>query len=458
MVTCQIAKVEVTLSSLHAFSGNFHLPRLHYEYYSINKTSSLIEPGMRREHHEKKPYISAFRNAINRSDIQHRIVCRVLATRDPQSSSDSICIESGCDTRYILTACHFRARLIAIAQCAAWLNRAFSLGMSSTYIKHQFRAMNCTIIITIAHADCNSPALSIESDLAQAEEAVHVFEQQFSRFIPTSELSILNQAAGQWQQVSARCFDLVATALHWAAITNGLFDPTMLPSILRSGYHRSFETIAHHEVGQSIYPSDPLQPISGSYRDVICDQASSSIFLPQGMGIDLGGIGKGWIADQILATILADYHHVMMQAGGDIAARGGFSQREPWMIGVEDPRDPSHHLGGIALKTGGIATSGSAWRWWIQNGIRRHHLIDPRTHMPAASSISGTSDAICAATACAPTATEAEVYAKEAFLLGYPDGLQRLTHADDQAGILYFGDGSLRFTDNWHEFLAKHMR
>ncbi|HKD75306.1 MAG TPA: FAD:protein FMN transferase, partial [Ktedonobacterales bacterium] len=143
-----------------------------------------------------------------------------------------------------------------------------------------------------------------------------------------------------------------------------------------------------------------------------------------------------------------------------LALRGGPGRDACWVIGLRDPRDEAssaRHLGGVALRQGGVATSGAAWRWWQRDGQRLHHLVDPRTGRPATTAgIDPDPQALVGVTALAQTATTAEVYAKYALLLGMPTCLATLNRGLDVAGICIMGDGSIIPSTNIYSFLAAH--
>ena len=107
------------------------------------------------------------------------------------------------------------------------------------------------------------------------------------------------------------------------------------------------------------------------------DAAQGTVTLPKGLGIDLGGIAKGWAVDratEMLAGQGIDEDAALVDAGGDIrasAAPGG----EPWPIAVQDPLDAGSDLGGLKLSGGAVATSSVGGRRWQQNGQTMHHLI-----------------------------------------------------------------------------------
>jgi thiamine biosynthesis lipoprotein len=321
------------------------------------------------------------------------------------------------------------------------------------------RALNSSIEILLALED---PARQgIASDALDAALAfIHAVEARLSRFRPTSELSALNRAAGTWFAASADLWSIVTEALAWAEATGSLFDPTILPALAAQGYDRSFEQIAHRDTGTA--QASPVVTF-GAWRRVALDPTRRAIRLPEGSALDLGGIGKGWIADRLLDGPLAAFDNVLINLGGDLRVRGGPESEAAWIIGLRDPRreseNPPVYLGGVQLRCGGIATSGAAWRWWRNGDEIRHHLIDPRTGRPATTvSVDPSGGDLAAVTALAPTATAAEVIAKHALLVGLPDALSLLDAGRDRAGVCMLGDGRLVPSANLAGYLASQDR
>ncbi len=136
------------------------------------------------------------------------------------------------------------------------------------------------------------------------------------------------------------------------------------------------------------------------------------ILLPPGMSLDLGGIAKGWIAEQA-AVILSDFSSVCaVNAGGDMFLVGLPEGQDKWPVAIEDPLQPEMDITTIRVDPGAVATSAVTKRVWKQGEKLRHHLIDPRTGEPAQT-------AWLSVTVVAPHAWEAEVFAK-ALLIGGP--------------------------------------
>jgi len=224
---------------------------------------------------------------------------------------------------------------------------------------------------------------------------------RFSRFRPDSELSQVNARSGGWTRVSAGFATLVAFALGAARRTGGRFDPTVLDAIVSAGYDRDFdEVLAGARV--TLRPARPC----GRWVEVELDR--DRLRLPEGVGLDLGGVAKGWTVDRAAeAAVRAGLPWALVNAGGDLRLAG----EVPTVgirVGVEDPYDPMQELMRLVLTEGALATSSTSRRAW---GPGLHHLIDPSTGAPAATGV-------VQATAWATTCAEAEVAATQALLEG----------------------------------------
>jgi thiamine biosynthesis lipoprotein len=143
---------------------------------------------------------------------------------------------------------------------------------------------------------------------------------------------------------------------------------------------------------------------------------------------------------------------VLVDAGGDIAARGRRHLDEPWPIAVTDPRAADGHEIDlptlVLLSAGGIATSGRDHRRWRRHGRTQHHIIDPSTGRP-------TDTDVLTATVIAADAVAAEIMAKHLVLLGCDDGLRWIDAQPDAAALIVTDDGALHFSSrfdrySWH--------
>jgi thiamine biosynthesis lipoprotein len=164
-----------------------------------------------------------------------------------------------------------------------------------------------------------------------------------------------------------------------------------------------------------------------AFRAIQLDEPTQSIHLPLNARIDLGGIAKGWIAEQA-ALLLSEYAEACaVSAGGDMFIVGLPTDEVSWPIGLEDPRLPDRDLTTLHVGPGAVATSSIAKRRWQQGRRTQHHIIDPRTGEPAETDWLSVS-------VVAPHAALAEVYAK-ALLIGGSHEAERI--AAQRPEIIY---------------------
>jgi thiamine biosynthesis lipoprotein len=248
--------------------------------------------------------------------------------------------------------------------------------------RRSFRAMGTQIELLVEAGEA-------EAALDAAETEFHRLEALLSRFRPDSELSRLN-AAGRLE-AGPDLLHVVALALDARRQTGGRFDPAVHDALVTAGYDRSFEDVP---------PEGPLSGGASSCGGEVALQGRT-IVLGAGVRLDLGGIGKGYAAEQA-AMLLAAAGPCLVDAGGDVAVRG-----RSWPVGVETGNGSLT----LELGPGGLATSGRDRRRWKRGGRELHHLIDPATGTSAETDL-------LRVTVVASDAVEAEVWAKALFLAG----------------------------------------
>lgn len=241
-----------------------------------------------------------------------------------------------------------------------------------------------------------------EAPIAAFVETRLLFEQQearFSRFREESLLSRLNRGEtidDPWLDTA------LELAIEAHAQTGGLFNPMVLSALVRAGYDRSFESVGGGTLsGREVpAPENCLERSPGGWR-----LATGSV--------DLGGIVKGWTADLAVEHLVSRHADVFLNAGGDIRCAGAEERAPGWKVEVDEPAGGTAWAGTVQ---GAIATSSTLKRRWRTDaGGPAHHLIDPRTGLPAETPF-------VQVTVRAGSCTWAEVWAK-AVLIGGSDGL-----------------------------------
>ena len=293
-----------------------------------------------------------------------------------------------------------------------------------------FHAMGCHMLAAL-----DSEAQAARDGLANVPGWFADWEQRLSRFRHDSELSQLNRVAGMPVEVSGVLWGVVQAALEAAQHSDGLVTPTMLRELERAGYDRSFDILRSDGGPAEPGPSRCGNNVSPAvdWSTIICDAATRTIRIPPTARLDLGGVAKGWAADEA-ARRLSPYGPALIDAGGDIAVSGRLADGQRWPIGIADPADPDAQIDLLLLDAGGVATSGRDYRRWRHDGVWQHHILDPRTGRPAETDV-------LSATVVAQSARAAEIAAKTVLILGSCDGLAWLEARPAVAGLLVLDNG-----------------
>lgn len=317
-------------------------------------------------------------------------------------------------------------------------------------IWREFRALGTDIIIT---ADLEAGQ---EKILAEAERKIRDFEQRFSRFIKTSELSQFNNSLVTQETVSLMLASLLDEAKNYYLKTAGIFDPTIIGSLETAGYDRSFDQINfsnRQEKYQKTNKHSVAQIKIFAARPKMTDLeiVGRIVSHPQDFRVDLGGLGKGYIIDYLAKNTFTSIKNYWLSAGGDIIAAGHQENGIGWDIGVQNPYQPEENIFFIntAGKKLGLATSGIIKRTWKKDGQISHHLIDPRNGRPVKNEI-------LSVTAISSSALRADIFAKTTLILGISQGLDFIEKETDTAVIIFTRDKKTIFSKRAPQFLKKY--
>ncbi len=251
-------------------------------------------------------------------------------------------------------------------------------------------------------------------DLRRAEPAVREIlkdvDETCSRFRDDSDLSRVNNHPGEWVEVDLLLVAAVAAACEAAHSTDGLVNPLLGRPLVQLGYDRDFTLLAACENSpvESAFPELDGRPEVTAWQRIRLDP-QGALRIPTGTALDLGATAKAWAADLIGSAFLAQLSEpALVSLGGDI--RISAEDGRPWQIAIsEDPaKTPDVHIG---LDGGGLATSSTRVRHWRRGGVRRHHLIDPRTGVSA-------TEVWRTVTATGPTCVAANMASTAAIVLG----------------------------------------
>jgi len=201
-----------------------------------------------------------------------------------------------------------------------------------------------------------------------------------SRFRPDSELSRLNASPERDVALSPTLAAALGVALRAARLSDGAVDPTVGSAVIAAGYDRDFALVAPD--GGAV----PLaaRPVPG-WRTIAFDPGRRTVRLPAGVRVDLGATAKALAADLAAdAALRAAGGGVLVSLGGDVAMRGE-APAGGWRVQVGEDSTAPLAAGAEAVRAaaGGVATSSTTVRRWRRGGATLHHLIDPRTGLPA---------------------------------------------------------------------------
>ena len=273
---------------------------------------------------------------------------------------------------------------------------------------------------------------SAQDCLAAARAELARLEELLSRFISSSDVSRINRSAGVGsEQVSADTLVVLQRVCQIAARCGGCFDLTIGPLVdLWNIRGEDFAAPDEMNIQAALALVD--------FRDLSVDAGEGTAGLRRvGQSLDLGGIGKGYAGD-VLMALYGEYgvDSALSNLGGNVIAWGSKPDGSPWQVGIRHPRRDGALVGALAVMDRAVVTSGDDQRYRVDSrGNRYHHILDPRTGWPARSGL-------LSVTVAAESALDADAYATALFVAGLERGLE-LLHG--QPGIeAVFVDEDLR--------------
>lgn len=276
-----------------------------------------------------------------------------------------------------------------------------------------------------------------QTALENGFRAIVDVENAISRTKLESQISQINQQAGiSPVSVTPEIFHLIKTSLYLAQISNGAFNPAIGPLVDLWGIGTEYARLPESEEIEEICKLC-------NWRDVELDEATYSVFLPKvGMALDLGGIGKGYAAEQVLESFPAS--HALINLGGDILVSGGKPNGSAWSLGLQDPfAAQGVHFMIIEGKDIAVVTSGPYERYFEQNGIRYHHILDTATGYPSETGISSVS-------IIARDPMLADALATAVYVMGKEQGMRLINELDGVEAVLVTQEGTVIVSAGFH--------
>ena len=277
----------------------------------------------------------------------------------------------------------------------------------------------------------NEPEAGLAALEAVFQEADRI-DRLMSTYKDDSEISKINRTAAESAVVvSHELYQLIARSLEISVLTQGAFDIT-------------YDSVGqHYDFRERQRPDDEtvvseLENID--YRYVELDDQSASIrFLQDGVRINLGGIAKGYVVERGIDILRSKgIENAIVTAGGDSRLLGDRRGR-PWMVGIRDPRKDGEVAISVPLQDEAISTSGDYERFFDEDGVRYHHIIQPGTGMPASG--------VHSATVFGPDAITTDALSTSVFVMGVDLGLRMIAVLPDYESIVIDAEGQVFFSD-----------
>lgn len=301
-------------------------------------------------------------------------------------------------------------------------------------------ARTCLSFDTVCTINAYSAGTDALYDACEAR--LNELEQLFSAHISTSDVCRINETAGDHAvRVSAEVMTVLKTARAYAEKSGGAFDPTIGPLVSLWGIG------SEHERVPSDSEIDAARALV-NWQLLTLDEEAGTAFLEKGgMALDLGGIAKGFAADE-LAMLLkeAGVTSALVDLGGNVYVIGSrptddgkSASGNPWRVGIKDPFHPEDGAGLRAdVRDVSVVTSGNYERYFEKDGVRYHHIIDPKTGRPAESGL-------VSCTIIDSSSLIADVLSTGVFVLGKDKGLE-LLEKEGKEGVCISLDGTVSVT------------
>jgi thiamine biosynthesis lipoprotein len=315
---------------------------------------------------------------------------------------------------------------IAFLLLTSWSLNSCSLGNSNSTLKIGRILMGTLVEVTVVGpSDLLQQAANSALDEIKRIEDLTSFHKQ-------SQLNEINEKSGLAPvRVDPELMALIQSSLEISRVSNGAFDPTIgvISRLWNFSGPEGPRLPSPEEINQALHKVD--------WKKVQILPERSEIYLPeQGMAMDLGGISKGYALNQAEQIIKSTgIKSALINAGGDITAFGGKGPGVPWKIGIQDPRDTSTIVATVDIESGSVFTSGDYQRYFEKDGIRYHHILDPKTGFPASE--------VESVSVVAPDGVRAEGLSAGIFVLGPQRGGSFLDKMNNVSGLIVDSNGRL---------------
>ena len=304
----------------------------------------------------------------------------------------------------------------------------FSIPVRADWVGDSRPMMGTEVSVLLWHDDPVAGDLLVEKVFAEA----HRIDLLMSTYIEKSRISDINRRAAL-EPVAAgdELFQLIMRSLDISVLTRGAFDIT-------------YESVGqHYDFRNRQRPDDATVAEERkliSWKFVELDHSGGTVsFREQGVRINLGGIAKGYVVERGISILrMNGVEHGIVTAGGDSRLLGD-RRGQPWMVGIRDPREDGQVAISVPLQDEAISTSGDYERYFEEDGVRYHHIIQPSTGAPASG--------VHSASVFGPDAVFTDALSTSVFVMGVDKGLRLIATLPDYESIVIDADGQIFYSD-----------
>ncbi len=298
-------------------------------------------------------------------------------------------------------------------------------------------ALDTVITMTIYSDD---PNMDVQKIIDNTEVLIHSYENLISKTIEgsfTSELNKNGSFDASDKVYKDLVYYLVDRSQYFASISGGAFDVTVEPLVrLWDINNGNTEVPAQEDIDAAVALID--------YNNFTYDE--NTYTLANGSTVDFGAIAKGYMADIVKASLMSQgVDSALINLGGNVITIGAKPGDKDWVIGVQDPNEPTGAiLGTVSIKNKSVVTSGNYERYFIKDGVRYHHILDPKTGYPGGEGLAST-------TVISDRSIDCDALSTTTFLLGIEEGTELINSMEGFEVMYITEDMEYSYSDNFLE-------
>ena len=274
-------------------------------------------------------------------------------------------------------------------------------------------------------------ALDAAFDRATELEAI------FSAKLPDSELTIVNESAFSAPvKISKELYTVLESSLYYATLTGGAFDPTLGNLIGLWGIGTENAAVPDSESLEAYINQR-------NYENVVLDKNEQTVFFTSDdFSLDLGAIAKGYVADEMKRILEENYDitSALLNLGGNVITIGSKTDGSPWNIGIANPDEPTSSITTISITNQTVVTSGNYERYFEEDGIRYHHILDAATGYPA-------DNGLISSTIITDSSIDADALSTATFVMGLDASMELIEALDNVEAIFITDEGKILSTE-----------